>query len=244
MSSFKISIITVSWNCVDTIETTILSIINQTYSNIEYIVIDGGSTDGTVDIIKKYLNSISHWVSEPDDGIYEAMNKGIEIATGEWINFMNSGDTFTHNDVVSDIFVDEYTGVDVIYGNAIEKSEAGEILMKALQHHKVSLPPIFRHGACFVRSDVHKFQKFDISKKNIFEYALDYHFLFELHRKGYVFYFKDINILIYEKEGISNKPLKNKWLRALIENGGRKDIRFFYNLIRAYYDAAYRKILK
>lgn len=82
-----ISIITVSYNAVKTIEQTIYSIVNQTYTDIEYIIIDGGSTDGTVDIIKKYSDRISRWVSEDDDGIYHAMNKGLALATGEYVFF-------------------------------------------------------------------------------------------------------------------------------------------------------------
>lgn len=76
------------------LEKTILSVLNQTYSNIEYIIIDGGSTDGTIDIIKRYDDKITYWQSEPDNGIYDAMNKGIQKANGEWINFMNAGDLF------------------------------------------------------------------------------------------------------------------------------------------------------
>lgn len=75
----KISIITVSYNAAATIEQTILSVIRQDYPNIEYIVIDGGSTDGTVDMIRKYEDQIAYWVSEPDAGIYDAMNKGIRL---------------------------------------------------------------------------------------------------------------------------------------------------------------------
>jgi glycosyltransferase involved in cell wall biosynthesis len=99
-----ISIITVVYNGVSTIEQTILSVINQTYKNIEYIIIDGSSTDGTVDIIKKYEKHLIYWVSEPDKGIYDAMNKGIRKATGEWLNFMNSGDIFSDISVLKNIF--------------------------------------------------------------------------------------------------------------------------------------------
>ena len=89
-----ISIITVSYNAVKTIEDTILSVINQTYPNIEYIIIDGGSTDGTLDIIKKYQDKITYWVSEPDKGIYDAMNKGIAKANGELIGIINADDWY------------------------------------------------------------------------------------------------------------------------------------------------------
>lgn len=87
----KISVVTVCYNAADTIEKTMLSVLNQTHHDIEYIIIDGGSTDGTVEIIRKYADRIAYWVSEPDKGIYDAMNKGIKVATGEWINFMNAG---------------------------------------------------------------------------------------------------------------------------------------------------------
>ena len=87
-----ITIITVSYNAVKTIEDTIVSVLGQTYNNIEYIIIDGGSTDGTLDIIKKYQDKITYWVSEPDKGIYDAMNKGIAKANGELIGIINSDD--------------------------------------------------------------------------------------------------------------------------------------------------------
>ena len=95
-----ISVVTVCYNAADTIEKTMLSVLNQTYHDIEYIIIDGGSTDGTVEIIRKYADRIAYWVSEPDKGIYDAMNKGIKVATGEWINFMNAGDEFVDEGVI------------------------------------------------------------------------------------------------------------------------------------------------
>ena len=90
----KISIITVVFNDSKGLEKTIQNIINQTYSNIEHIVIDGASTDGTIDIIKKYESKIAHWVSEPDESHFDATNKGVDLATGQWINIMNAGDVF------------------------------------------------------------------------------------------------------------------------------------------------------
>ena len=95
-----ISVVTVSYNAVLTIEQTILSVINQTYPNVEYIIIDGGSTDGTVDIIKKYADKIAYWVSEPDKGIYDAMNKRWLKATGDFIQFLNAGDWFENEHVI------------------------------------------------------------------------------------------------------------------------------------------------
>ena len=104
MNTPKITIITVSYNCVDTIEKTILSIINQTYSNIEYIIIDGASTDGTVDIIKKYQDRITYWVSEPDNGIYDAWNKGIKASNGEWISFVGADDILINDCIEKYVF--------------------------------------------------------------------------------------------------------------------------------------------
>jgi glycosyltransferase involved in cell wall biosynthesis len=96
-----ISVITIVFNNVNHIEKTIQSVLSQSYEFIEYIIIDGGSTDGTIDIIRKYENQIDYWVSEPDKGIADAMNKGILLATGTLINHLNAGDSFASPDVVS-----------------------------------------------------------------------------------------------------------------------------------------------
>lgn len=96
----KITIITVSFNCEKTIEQTINSVLLQTYKDIEYIIIDGNSSDNTVNIIKKYEKNISYWISEPDSGIYNAMNKGIKKATGEYIQFLNSDDALVSEETI------------------------------------------------------------------------------------------------------------------------------------------------
>ena len=114
----KITIVTVTYNAEAYLEQTIQSVLGQNYPNLEYIIIDGASTDGTVDIIKKYEKQIAYWVSEPDDGIYYAMNKGIDAATGEWINFMNAGDSFYRSSTLLDVarFMEE--AIEVVYGGA------------------------------------------------------------------------------------------------------------------------------
>jgi len=111
-----ITVITVVYNGEEYIERTIKSVINQTYPNVEYIIIDGGSTDGTVDIIKKYDGFIDYWISEPDNGIYDAMNKGVVLSSGSWINFMNVGDMFHNLNVIEAIRLND-SNYDIVYGS-------------------------------------------------------------------------------------------------------------------------------
>jgi glycosyltransferase involved in cell wall biosynthesis len=115
-SNQKVTIVTVTYNAQEYLEQTIKSVIGQDYQNIEYIIIDGGSTDGTVKIIKKYEKYLSYWISEPDKGIYDAMNKAIDRATGEWINFMNAGDKFSHNTSINKFIENVKEGIDLYCG--------------------------------------------------------------------------------------------------------------------------------
>lgn len=108
-----VTVVTVCYNCAASIERTILSVIGQSYRDVEYIVVDGGSNDGTVDVIRKYEKHIDKWVSEPDGGVYFGMNKGIAMAHGTWINFMNAGDSFCSDDVLAACFKDKTYGGDV-----------------------------------------------------------------------------------------------------------------------------------
>lgn len=113
----KITIITVTYNASKHLESTIFSVINQTYPNIEYIIIDGGSKDETVDIIKKYAKHIDYWVSEPDKGIYDAFNKGWKAAKGEWILYLGADDELINTGI--EALVGGSESVDVVYGNTI-----------------------------------------------------------------------------------------------------------------------------
>ncbi len=153
-----ISIVTVVFNGEEFLEETIQSVINQTYDNVEYIIIDGGSTDGTVDIIKKYEDRIDYWVSEHDNGIYDAMNKGISLCSGEWINFMNAGDSFYDNEVILTMF-DE-----VNYDNLVIHGKVAVYY----ENYFISLygdEKIFPHQASFFRATYMKELKFDLSLK-------------------------------------------------------------------------------
>lgn len=111
-----VSIITINYNNKDGLRKTIESVINQNYNSFEFIVIDGGSTDGSLEVIQEYKMHIDYWVSEPDKGIYNAMNKGIAKAHGKYCNFMNSGDCFADNNVLNKVFRNE-SQADIICGN-------------------------------------------------------------------------------------------------------------------------------
>ena len=117
----KISLITVVYNGIEFIENTIISVLSQSYPEIEYIIIDGGSNDGTVNIIKKYESKIYLWKSEPDDGIYDAMNKGIKYATGEVVGFINSDDIYDNINSVKDVMkVYNNLEIDICYGDCTQ----------------------------------------------------------------------------------------------------------------------------
>lgn len=123
----KVSIVTVVYNSEQTLERTIKSIIRQTFRDFEYLIVDGQSTDGTLSIIKKYEASIERWISEPDNGLYDAMNKGIDMASGTYIVFMNAGDEFYANDTLSKV-LNTSPDADVYYGNTVVTRFDGSVV--------------------------------------------------------------------------------------------------------------------
>lgn len=160
----KISIITVCYNSVGTIRNTIESVLSQTHKDVEYILVDGGSNDGTLAIIEEYKDAISRLVSEPDSGIYDAMNKGIALASGEVVGILNSDDYFEDDRVLADVASDFAAdpGADIVFGNVVFVRP--DDLHKVVRYYDSSrfrpwklrfgwMPP---HPATFVRRQIYR----------------------------------------------------------------------------------------
>ena len=158
MENIKCSIITTSYNSAATIEQTILSVLNQTYENIEYIIVDGASTDGTVDIIKRYepeFKGRMHWVSEPDEGIYYAMNKGIERSQGELVGILNSDDTYEADAVKTMVEAMGDEKYQVVYG-AVNTWRGEELVERSFASHEILPDEMICHPGCFVTKSVYE----------------------------------------------------------------------------------------
>ena len=129
----KLSVVTIVYNNVRDIERTMLSVLEQTYTHIEYIIVDGLSTDGTLDVISKYRDRISKLISEKDKGIYDAMNKGLAMATGDYVIFMNSGDEFYDAETVTAVFASA-DDADIYYGETEMIDDTGQSLGQRRHH--------------------------------------------------------------------------------------------------------------
>ncbi len=197
----KITIITVTLNASLLLKQTIESIINQTYSNIEYIIIDGKSKDNTIDIINKYEKYITYWCSENDNGIYDAMNKGILKSSGEWINFMNAGDSFVSNKTIENIFTQDQSYYDILCGNYILNSHNKSSIIFPKKNWKITNGMPSCHQTMFIKSFLHKQFNFDTTYK----ICADYDFIYKLHLRGYhKIHFLDMIIANFLDNGISS----------------------------------------
>ncbi len=163
---FKVSIITVVYNGIAHLEQTIQSVLAQNYDNIEYIIIDGGSTDGTVELIKKYEDQIAYWVSEPDAGIYNAMNKGISKASGEIVGLINADDWYEENAIAIVVDTFEKKEADVIHGSMRIIKENGESFVKGVFTDISDLKKgmLLNHPTVFAKRSLYqKYGMFDTS---------------------------------------------------------------------------------
>ena len=161
----KITIITINYNNARGLERTIRSVVSQAFLDKEYLVVDGASKDGSLDIITKYSKQITKWVSEPDTGIYNAMNKGIEMATGDYCIFMNSGDAFYSPNVLTNVHKHLFCGKDIYNGNAFFTSGDGKITWYRKGHKDVSKFYFYHssicHQASFIKTAVLKKFRYD-----------------------------------------------------------------------------------
>jgi glycosyltransferase involved in cell wall biosynthesis len=200
----KLSIITVNRNNDAGLEKTIKSVIGQSAADFEYIIIDGASTDGSVDIIKKYAEKIQYWVSEPDAGIYNAMNKGIKKASGDFCLFLNSGDCLMEKDTLSKVFmeIDGYKEADIYYSDVIKANNSVllfpdnltiDYLIKSFINHQNTIIKT----SLFVK---HGFYNEELTIVSDWEF-----FLKELWIYKTKFVHINANIALYEGEGISIK---------------------------------------
>lgn len=197
MRKYKISIITICFNAEKDIEKTLVSVIGQDYKNKEYIIIDGQSKDGTLDIIKKYEKYYSKLVSEPDKGIFDAMNKGLNYASGDWVIFMNAGDCFYDKKVLSKIFEQkDYKGKIIIYGNTqyLRKTSNDIEIANEPQYIYRNMPT--SHQSFFIRLSDAKEIEFDTRLK----FAADYKMIYSLYKKYGVKYIEHINVVVSKYE--------------------------------------------
>lgn len=224
-----ITVITVVFNDVSSIEETVLSVLNQSYQYIEYIIIDGSSTDGTYELLTKYNNRIDYLVSEKDNGVYDAMNKGVEKSSGEWTIFMNSGDKFFDNNVIFRI-VNEYIdkGEAIIFGDTYYSNRTTGInrYIKASYKGKSKFMPS-AHQSILTRTQELKRHPFDLKYKVISDFA----FYYDLYnRNNRRFYYNDV-VSYYDDSGLSsiNRKLNAKEFMLFFLN--RFDYRFFFYLM-------------
>ena len=225
----KFSIITVNYNNKEGLRETIESVKGLSSNNYEYIIIDGGSTDGSVDVIKEHQNSISFWVSEKDDGIYNAMNKGIRQAKGEYINFMNSGDTYYTPDVLS-LVEKELEDYDIVVGKEFHQNPKTGATATTFLPMRLSMATFvvsfLPHQGGFIRHTLFDDMLYDESLKIVSDWK--FYMLQIVYKNRKV---KLINTVICQREqgGISNtgtslnKKERTQVLNTLLPPGVWKD---------------------
>jgi len=213
--SLKISIITVAYNAEKSIEDTIQSVLNQSYSNIEYIIIDGKSTDKTLDICNQYKNQITTIVSEKDKGIYDAMNKGVAIATGDIIGVLNADDFYIDNDVITNVAnLFQSTNCDGLYANLVyvDGCDTNKVTRtwisgkyKPNAFLKGWMPP---HPTFFVKKECYqKYGDYSLELKSAADYELMLRFIHK--HKISLSYLNQITVKM-RVGGVSNASLKNR----------------------------------
>lgn len=198
-----VSVITVVFNAATYLAETIESVINQTYPNIEYIIIDAGSTDGTLDIIKEYEHAIDYWVSEPDKGIYDAMNKGILASSGQYTNFLNAGDSYFSSSTISGVVECLRSGYDIVYGKALYVNRNGSYVNKFFPQFTLDTvrSGMIDHQSTFYDASVfRRFGLYDLRYK----FLADYEHLIRVLKGNGTTQFTNETHVLYVEEGYNS----------------------------------------
>lgn len=221
----KLSIITINYNNVKGLRHTLDSVAAQTYHNIEHVIVDAASTDGSVDVIKEYADKANYpviWSSKKDKGIYNGMNAGIAKATGEYIQILNSGDVFAAPDVTERMVASLPAGADILYGNMIKMDYAtGKIVGKSVDT-ECSLRQYYsstmNHDCCYIRRDL--FETYGLYDENL-KIVSDWKWFLQVIGFGKVQpIYVDIDVTIFDASGISesNLELREKERRQVLED--------------------------
>ena len=188
----KLTIVTITYNAFFVLENTIKSVLSQNNNIFNYIIIDGGSNDGTIEIIEKYQNKLQFWQSKKDNGIYDAMNISLNFVHTEWVCFMNAGDNFFNDNVINDIFNnDKFEKYDILYGNHGYYQKNNLIVKKPLLLQNIWKRMPMCHQSIFVKSKIIKNKPFNLE----YRFASDYDFILN-HYSNFPNSFKYINIPI------------------------------------------------
>ena len=208
----KFSIITVTYNAGKVLEDTIQSVITQTYKNVEYIIVDGKSTDGTMDIVNRYREHIHTIVSEPDKGLYDAMNKGIDLATGDYLCFLNAGDEL-HEDDTLQLIVHSLNGEkelpDVIYGETAIVDEEGHFLrMRRLSTPEHLTWKSFQHGMLVCHQAFMPRRDLAVKYNLKYRFSADFDWFIRIMKKSRVLHNTHLTIIDYLNEGMTTRNHK------------------------------------
>jgi len=239
-----VSIITITFNSAQTLEQTICSVLNQTYDPIEHIIIDGGSTDGTLDVIKQYDKQVASWISEPDRGISDAFNKGIGASSGEIIGILNSDDWYEEDAVACAVEAMRNTDADIVYGmlctwdgdvKSEEVSADHELLEREMS---MNHPAVFATRAAYEKVGLYRTD---------FRYAMDYEWLLRAKKAGLKFSAVEKCLANMRLDGISNinwrEPLKEEArARNLVNPSIMNSIFCRYKIIKGFIRRFFEKI--
>jgi len=202
----KLSIITINLNNCEGLKKTLYSVISQTYKDFEWIVIDGGSTDGSRELIEEYSSYMSYWVSEPDKGIYNAMNKGVSHAKGDYCQFLNSGDWLYASDTLEKVFSDNHDE-DVLYGDYVQYFDDSN-LKRIVSVKDVTFFTLNNYSLCHNVCFIKRQDMLDLPYDENLKIMADWKFFLQSVLSGKSFRHVDVNVLYFNMQGVSNTNFK------------------------------------